>query len=139
MRLALDSNLLIYAAGVNGLARKADTLAILEGLVEDTEVLIPAQALGELFTVLVRKGGLERTEARAIALDWAKTHDVIHTTAEVMRDAIDLASAHRLQVWDAVMLAAAAAADCTLLLSEDFQDGFAWRGVTVRNPFVTLA
>ncbi len=30
----------------------------------------------------------------------------------------------------------ARAADCTLLLTEDMQDGFTWRGVTVRNPFV---
>jgi predicted nucleic acid-binding protein len=35
------------------------------------------------------------------------------------------------------MLAAAAQADCRLLLSEDMQDGFTWRSVTVRNPFAT--
>ncbi|WP_205963481.1 PIN domain-containing protein [Roseicella aquatilis] len=29
----------------------------------------------------------------------------------------------------------AAEAECRLLLSEDIQDGFTWRGVTVRNPF----
>lgn len=28
-----------------------------------------------------------------------------------------------------------ASARCDLLLSEDLQDGFAWRGVTVTNPF----
>jgi predicted nucleic acid-binding protein len=33
------------------------------------------------------------------------------------------------------MLAAAAQAGCRLLLSEDMQDGFTWRGVTIRNPF----
>jgi len=26
---------------------------------------------------------------------------------------------------------------CRLLLSEDFQNGFTWRGVTVVNPFAT--
>jgi predicted nucleic acid-binding protein len=33
------------------------------------------------------------------------------------------------------MLAAAADAGCRLLLSEDLQEGFTWRGVTVVNPF----
>jgi predicted nucleic acid-binding protein len=34
-----------------------------------------------------------------------------------------------------VIFAAAAASGCRLLLSEDMQDGFTWRGVTVANPF----
>ena len=38
-------------------------------------------------------------------------------------------------IWDAVMLSAAAEAGCRLLLSEDFQEGFTWRGVSVTNPF----
>jgi predicted nucleic acid-binding protein len=48
---------------------------------------------------------------------------------------VELPAAHRLFVWDAVMLASAADAGCRLLLSEDFQDGFFWNGVTVTNPF----
>ena len=33
------------------------------------------------------------------------------------------------------MVAVAAEVGCRLLLSEDMQDGFSWRGVTVVNPF----
>jgi predicted nucleic acid-binding protein len=33
------------------------------------------------------------------------------------------------------VLAASAEAECRLLLSEDLQEGFTWRGVTVTNPF----
>ena len=50
---------------------------------------------------------------------------------------MELATSHQLSLWDAIMLAAAAQAGCRLLLSEDMQDGFTWRGVTVRNPFTT--
>jgi len=49
--------------------------------------------------------------------------------------AVDLASQHRMNIWDAVILASAADAGCRLLLSEDMQDGFTWTGVTVVNPF----
>ena len=48
---------------------------------------------------------------------------------------VDLATEHKLQFWDALILNVAADAGCSLLLSEDMQDGFAWRGVTVVNPF----
>jgi predicted nucleic acid-binding protein len=51
--------------------------------------------------------------------------------------AADLAVDHKLSIWDAVIMAAAAEAGCRLLLSEDLQEGFTWRGVTVANPFAT--
>ena len=59
----------------------------------------------------------------------------METSAAVMISATDLASDHGLTIWDSVVLAAAAEADCRLLLSEDLQEGFTWRGVTVANPF----
>ena len=49
--------------------------------------------------------------------------------------AADLATDHRLSIWDSVILAAAAAGGCRLLLSQDLQDGFTWSGVTVTDPF----
>ena len=52
-----------------------------------------------------------------------------------MAAALELVAAHRLHFWDAAILAAAAEAECRLLLSEDLQDGLVWRGVTVANPF----
>ena len=52
-----------------------------------------------------------------------------------MLSAADLATDHHLRIWDAVILSASAEAGCRLLLSEDLQEGFTWRGVTVTNPF----
>ncbi len=60
---------------------------------------------------------------------------MVETSAKVMIAAVDLASQHRMNIWDAVILASAADAGCRLLLSEDMQDGFTWTGVTVVNPF----
>lgn len=59
----------------------------------------------------------------------------IETSAGVMFAAADLAVDHQFGIWDAVILAAAAAAGCRLLLSADMHEGFTWRGVTVTNPF----
>ncbi|HUZ73330.1 MAG TPA: VapC toxin family PIN domain ribonuclease [Stellaceae bacterium] len=52
--------------------------------------------------------------------------------------ALPLAGDQRLSIWDAVVLAAAAEAGCRMLLSEDFEPGFAWRGVTVVNPVAAV-
>jgi predicted nucleic acid-binding protein len=52
-----------------------------------------------------------------------------------MLEAIDLAADHRIGIWDSVIISVAAETGCRVLLSEDMQDGFTWRGVTVVNPF----
>jgi predicted nucleic acid-binding protein len=97
--------------------------------------LIPVQVLGELFTALVRKGRRPPTTARAAVLRWGDGFPLIETSSEILASAADLAIAHQLSFWDSVILSAAAEGRCRLLLSEDMQDGFTWRGVTVANPF----
>ena len=136
MRVALDTNILAYAEGVNGAAMKRAALELLQKLPEGA-VLLPVQTLGELFNLLVRKAGRARAKARTAILSWRDAFPVIETSAEVMLSATDLATDHQLRIWDAVVLSAAAEAGCRLLLSEDLQEDFTWRGVTVTNPFST--
>jgi predicted nucleic acid-binding protein len=52
MRLALDTNILAYAEGVNAAAMKRSALDIITKLPQDTTFL-PVQLLGELFHLLV--------------------------------------------------------------------------------------
>ncbi len=134
MRLALDTNVLAYAEGVNGVAKKRITLEILEKLPRE-RTFLPVQVLGELFHVLVRKAGRSPERARAAILTWQDVFPLIETSPAVMLAAADLATRHLLGIWDAVILSAAAAAGCRLLLSEDLQQGFTCNGVTVTNPF----
>lgn len=134
MTVALDTNVLAYAEGVNGEAMQRRAQALVERLPPES-TLVPIQALGELFTVLVRKARRSRADAGAAVLSWGDAFPLIETSNDVMLAASDLATAHQLSLWDAVMVSAAAGGRCRLLLSEDLQDGFTWRGVTVTNPF----
>ncbi len=134
MKLALDTNVLAYAEGVNGSERRDSTLALIRRLPEAAAVL-PVQVLGELFHVLVRKAGRSRPEARDALLHWRDAFPLVETTSETMLAAADLASDHHLGIWDALILSAASQAGCRLLLTEDLQEGFTWGGVTVTNPF----
>jgi predicted nucleic acid-binding protein len=137
LRIALDTNVLACAEGVNGRDRKAAALLILRDF-NGHEVIVPAQALGELFVVLTRKVRRGAEEARNAVLGWSDSYKVIDTTPAVILEAMQLATTHRLGFWNSVMLAGAAQEGCRMLLSEDMQDGFTWRGVTVRDPFGTI-
>ncbi|HYG87657.1 MAG TPA: PIN domain-containing protein [Azospirillum sp.] len=138
MLIALDTNILVYAEGVAFLASDVEKPARVRDLLDalpDDAVVLPTQVLGELYRVLVGKAKRSVAEARAAVLMWRDLYPPSDTTAAVMMAAIDLAADHRLSIWDSVVLAAAAEAGCRLLLSEDLQDGFTWRGLTVVNPF----
>ena len=134
MRVAIDTNVLAYAEGIDDDARRDRAIALTDRLAQLT-VFIPVQVLGELFRVLVRKGGRSVKEARERVLGWGDSFALIETSQPILLAAIDLAEAHRLSIWDAIVVAAAAKAECRLLLSEDMQDGFTWNGVTIANPF----
>ena len=134
MRVALDTNVLAYAEGINGAERRDAALILIRKLPHEAGV-VPVQVLGELFNVLVRKAGKSRSEARDALLSWRDAFSVVETSPEVMLGAADLATDHQLGIWDAVILSGAAQGGCRMLLSEDLQEGFTWAGVTVVNPF----
>ncbi len=134
MRVALDTNVLAYAEGVNGATMQEAALELIQGLPRES-TLVPVQTLGELFNLLVRKAGWTRPSARAAMLSWGDSFAPIETTPAVMFAAAGLSAEHQMGIWDAVILAAAGMAGCRLLLSEDMHDGFTWNGVTIANPF----
>lgn len=136
MRVALDTNILAYAEGTNGVEMRDKAIELIQRLPADA-ALLPIQALGELFNVLVRKAKRPKAEARQALLTWRDAYAVSETSVTVMVDAADLAADHNLTIWDSVILSAAAEAGCRLLLSEDLQEGFTWRGLTVTNPFAS--
>lgn len=134
MKVALDTNVLAYAEGINGLEKRDVVLELVRCLPQEAAV-IPVQVLGELFNVLVRKAGRSQADAREAILGWRDTFPVVETTPEAMLAAADLATDHQFGIWDAVILCVASQVGCRLLLSEDLQEGFTWGGVTVVNPF----
>jgi predicted nucleic acid-binding protein len=136
VRVALDTNVLAYAQGVNGDVMKKAALALI-GALPAGAVALPAQVVAELFQVLIRKGQLTPAQARAAILSWCNVFPVAEATLPVLLGAAELAVSHRFSFWDGMVLAAASEAGCRLLLSEDLQPGFTWQAVTVANPFST--
>lgn len=138
IRVALDSNVLVYLAGVSRTATDDAKVErardIVRRLSSTASLVAPAQTLGELFVVL-RRSGVTAEEARAILLQFGEALATSATEARTVASATDLVVDHRLQFWDALIVTAAADAGCSMLLSEDMQDGFVTRGMTIVNPF----
>ena len=138
MRVALDTNVLAYAEGLGDDVRcqlASDLIAKLNPI----NSLVPLQVLGEFSRVLTTKLKKSSADVRELMLSWSDAVVVADTTWTAFQSAMDLTVDHQISMWDALIMSVAAENKCRLLISEDFQNGFTWRGVTVVNPFDTKA
>ena len=138
MRVALDTNVLVYAEGLGDEVR-CQLAGELIAQLNPTDSIVAVQVLGELSRVLTSKMKKSGSEVRELLLSWSDGMVVADTTWTAFQSAMDLSVDHQISMWDALILAVAAENKCRLLLSEDFQNGFTWGGVTVVNPFETKA
>ena len=139
-RVALDTNILAYLAGVSRSeadeAKIGQVRDVVARLGETVSLIAPTQTLGELFVVLKRSGACAE-EARAILLEFGEAFGTAASETRTVLAAADLVVDHKLQFWDSLIVTAAADAGCTLLLSEDMQNGFVTRGLTIVDPLRT--
>jgi predicted nucleic acid-binding protein len=138
MQIGLDSNILVYFSalshGPDDDVKVTAAQALLPALAEKATLHIPVQVYGELYTVAMRFGR-SREVARALVEKLRNQFGSIGSDDETLGNALTLATDHKLQFWDALILNAAADAGCSMLLSENLQAGFTWRGVRVVDPF----
>ena len=134
--IAIDTNVLVYAEGEGDAARCTAAQRLL-GRVLPTAVVLPVQVLGELHRVLTGRFLRDGRATREAILGWSDAFRVAETSHTALLSALDLHADHQLPIWDALILAVAAEQGCRLLLSEDYQSGFTWHGVTVIDPFAS--
>lgn len=134
MLFALDTNVVIYAAGYNDRSRAERALAVRRGLGPERTV-IATQVIGEFYYALVTKLKLDRLNAAKACEALSRSAMIRSADHAVFEEALEVGSRHRLQFWDALILCTTAEAGCRALISEDMQHGFVHRGVTVINPF----
>jgi predicted nucleic acid-binding protein len=132
-RVALDSNILIYAElepeSEKG-RRSADLI-----LRAARDGVIAAQVLGEYLRFVQRRAPAAFADAIRQASIYQAAFLTPPTTDAIINKAAELARAHRVQVWDAVVCAASVAAGAKVLMTEDMQDGRMIEGMRLINPF----
>jgi predicted nucleic acid-binding protein len=136
--VSIDSNILLYAEGVGDARRQSLAKGCLS-LFKLENLRITNQALGEFFSVAYRKGDFSRAEARDMAMAWQDAVLTISMSTTSFQAALDLATRHQLQIWDAIIVATSIEHGCEIILSEDMQDGLELNGLKIINPFASDA
>jgi len=133
-RYSFDSNVLVYAADRSVPAKRERALRVLE-LTAQKDTVCVLQSLGEFFHAVTRKRLLGAEDARRFVDSCKNVYPVFAAGVGDLDSALELRARRSISFWDALLASTAASAGCTVLLSEDMQDGEIVRGVRIADPF----
>jgi predicted nucleic acid-binding protein len=131
----VDSNVLLYAVDEADLNKQQAARNWRAELWKSRRGRISFQVLGEFYVNAVRKRPGAREEARAEVRDLLAWNPVI-ADAALLERGWKLQDRYQLSHWDALIVAAAKAASCRYLLTEDLQAGQSLEGIEIVNPFL---
>jgi predicted nucleic acid-binding protein len=127
----LDSNVILYlASGDDVKANRAEELVGAGGV-------ISVQVLNEVANVLRRKLAMSWQDTRRFLADVRALLPTVHPLSlSTHEHALELADRYGLSVYDGLIVASALEAQCSVLWSEDMQNGLVIEGVLrIKNPF----
>jgi predicted nucleic acid-binding protein len=127
---SFDTNVVLYLAASNSAkGMRAEQLIKNGGI-------ISVQVLNESASVLRRKSGMPWPELQTFLEKMQGVLDVRPLTLDIHESGLRLAERYGFSVYDSFIVAAALAADCDTLWSEDMQDGMVVDDrLQIVNPF----
>src|SRR5215472_2511886 len=133
-RFTLDTDILVTAIDARAGERRALAQSIIERAVA-RDCPLALQAIGEFTVAAVSRLKLEPKDAARRAQQLIASFETFAHSQSALRAATDEATKGRFSFWDGVLLASAAEAGCTIILSGDMTDGTRFGSIVVANPF----
>jgi len=132
----VDSNVLIYSVDAGDPRKRDAARAWIAELWNSRRGRISFQALQKFYWIAGKKVPEAREQIRMEIRDLLAWKPVAIDGA-VLEIGWRLQDRYQLSFWDALIVAAAKAAGCAYLLTEDLQAGQELDGIVVVNPFAT--
>ena len=130
----IDSNILIYAFGMQNDSKKSIAKEILADCNK-----ISLQALNETIFVLHRKFNFALDELNKIIQFFKENFDIKGIDVETLKKAMLIMEKYNYSFWDSMMLAAAIENQCKEIYSEDMQNNQIIEGtLKIINPFLMI-
>lgn len=134
----VDTNILIYSLDLEP-AQPAKTAIACE-ILTHSDIALSVQVLQEFYVQAThprRRDALSHDFAVRLIEKWQRFR-IQDNSVAILQSALRLKERFQISYWDAAILAAAKAAHCSQVLSEDLQHGQDYEGVRVMNPFLPL-
>ena len=132
-KIFLDTNILTYAQDADAADKQRRSRQVIGELAQSADGVISTQVMQEFFVTATRKLGMPPLAVKAVLKTFV-LFEVVQVSPALIHDAVDCSILNELSFWDSLILAAAAAAGCATVYSEDLNAGQTILGVTVQNP-----
>ncbi len=133
-RVFLDTNIFVYAQDTGAPDKQRISREIIAQLADSGNGVISTQVMQEFFVATTRKLGVEPLVAKGVMKTFA-VFEIVQVSPALIHEAIDCSILNQLSFWDSLILAAAASAGCSRVISEDLNPSQTILGVEVQNPF----
>ncbi len=132
----VDTNVFVYRHDASDRAKQARAHEWIALLARERAGRLSHQILQELYATLTgaKRGRFDPADARGI-VEALATWGPIAIDSRILRRAWLIEDRYRLAWWDALVVAAAQASECRVLLTEDLQAGQVFDGLRVVSPF----
>lgn len=134
-RIFVDTNVFLYAASAAPEDARKKQLAA--EVIRRPGLVVSSQVIQEFISAALRRPALGLGEAQIdVWLGFFAPEQVQVLTLPVIRHAVALRRHYQLSHWDSTIIAAALAAGCATLFSEDLSHGQTIDSLTIRNPLL---
>ena len=129
-----DTNVLVYASIERDARKRSIAHLLVDEAIRNSDGWISVQVLREFANVLFKKFGLAADEVRRILSVFGDLPRA-GESEDLLDRGLEIKKRHGIQFYDALIVAAAEAAGCDTIYSEDMADGAVYGSVHVVDPF----
>ena len=130
----IDTNVLAYACDDSSPTKKRVARELLDRFPKEAPPCISTQVLQELYSTLTRKIRVAAENAKELLLFY-ENFNVVTVTVDDINTAVDTSIRWQVSIWDALILTSAKKAGCSVVYTEDLNDGQKYGSVKAVNPF----
>lgn len=131
-KISLDTNILIYLHDIENSSKRQ----IASELIAAGTSVISSQVVSEYLNVCNKRLKMSKESSLESLMSWLLFCELYPIRANVFSNALRLIKKYKFQMFDAIVVACALDADCTILYSEDMQHNlFVENQLRIINPF----
>jgi predicted nucleic acid-binding protein len=139
-RFFLDTNIFVYSFDRTAPAKSRVAEELIRRAIATGKGIISYQVVQEFFNVALRHFAqpMSLGDAEQYLSITFRPLITVYPSVGLYGEALRLENKHSVSWYDALIAASAVEGQCSVLFSEDFQDGRKFGTLTVRNPFAGI-
>lgn len=136
-RVFLDTNIFIYSFDASSPTKQATARKLIQDHLRNRTGVISFQVVQEFFNVACKRfpAFVASPDAELYFTGVLRPLLTIHSSAGLYSEALRIQQRYKISWYDSIILAAASEANCSVICTEDLQDGAKLNGILVKNPF----